>query len=64
VTQTMPLTAPDSLAPEQYASLMAFLLSYNCVKPAGNGQRAFPNTDLPALQQVHLGATTCAPQRS
>jgi hypothetical protein len=23
----------------------------------------FPNTDLPALQQVHLGGTTCAPPK-
>jgi mono/diheme cytochrome c family protein len=61
VTQRMPLTAPGSLRPEEYASIMAFLLDYDCVKPAGNDQQPFPTTDLPALQQVALGGTTCAP---
>jgi mono/diheme cytochrome c family protein len=61
VTQRMPLTAPGSLNPEQYASLMAFLLDYDCVKPAGNGLQPLPTADLPALQQVQLGGTTCAP---
>jgi alcohol dehydrogenase (cytochrome c) len=61
VTQRMPLTAPGSLKPEEYASIMAFLLAYDCVLPAGNGQQPFPTTDLPALQQVELGGTTCAP---
>ena len=61
VTQTMPLTAPGSLAPNDYAAVMAFLLSYDCVKAAGDGRRPFPTTPLPDLQQVTLGATTCAP---
>jgi mono/diheme cytochrome c family protein len=61
VTQTMPLTAPGSLAPNDYAAVMAFLLSYNCVKAAGDGQQPFPTNPLAALQQVTLGATTCAP---
>jgi len=60
VTQRMPLTAPGSLKPQEYASIMAYLLAYDCVKPAGNGQQPFPTTDLPALQQVALGGTTCA----
>jgi len=51
----------DSLKPEEYASVMAFLLDYDCVKPAGNDQQPFPATDLPALQQVELGGTTCVP---
>jgi alcohol dehydrogenase (cytochrome c) len=63
VTQSMPLTAPGSLKPDEYASVLAFLLSYDCVKPAGNGQQPLPTTDLPALQQVTLGATTCAPKQ-
>jgi mono/diheme cytochrome c family protein len=62
VTQRMPLTAPGSLKPDEYASVMAFLLSYDCVKPAGDGQQAFPTTASPALQQVTLGGTTCAPK--
>ena len=62
VTQRMPLTAPGSLKPDQYASVVAFLLSYDCVKPAGNGQQPLPTAALPALQQVTLGGTTCAPK--
>jgi mono/diheme cytochrome c family protein len=62
VTQTMPLTAPGSLKPDDYAAVMAFLLSYDCVQPSGDGRQPFPTGgDLPALQQVTLGATTCAP---
>jgi len=60
VTQTMPLTAPGSLQPGEYAALMAFLLSYDCVQPADSGQQPFPTTDLPSLQQVELGSATCA----
>jgi hypothetical protein len=41
---------------------MAYMLSYDCVKPAGNGQQPFPTKDLPALQQVQLGGNTCAPK--
>ncbi len=63
VTQSMPLMAPGSLKPDEYASVMAYLLSYNCVKPAGGGQQPFPTTDLPALQQVELGGATCAPKK-
>ncbi len=63
VTTTMPMTAPASLKPEEYASIMAFLLSYDCVQPVGDGQQPFPTTDLPALQQVELGGATCAPKK-
>jgi mono/diheme cytochrome c family protein len=63
VTQTMPLTAPGSLKPDEYASVMAFLLSYDCVPAAGGGQQPLPVTDLPALQHVTLGATTCVPKQ-
>jgi mono/diheme cytochrome c family protein len=64
VTQSMPLTAPGSLQPDDYAAVMAFLLSYDCVQPAGNEEQPFPTTDLPSLQQVELGGTTCAPKAS
>jgi mono/diheme cytochrome c family protein len=64
VTQSMPLAAPGSLRPDEYASVMAFLLSYDCVPPAGDSQQPFPTTDLPALQQVTLGGTTCQPKMS
>jgi len=59
VTQTMPLTAPGSLTLDEYAAIMAFLLSYDCVQPAGDGQQPFPTTDLPSLQQVEMGSATC-----
>lgn len=63
VTQTMPLTAPGSLRPEEYAAVMAFLLNYDCVQPSGGGQQPFPTTDLPALQQIELGSATCTPKK-
>jgi alcohol dehydrogenase (cytochrome c) len=62
VTQRMPLTAPGSLKPEEYASVIAFLLAYDCVAPAANGQRPLAATDMGVLQQVHLGGTTCVPR--
>jgi alcohol dehydrogenase (cytochrome c) len=61
VATQMPLTAPGSLAPDDYASVMAYLLSYDCVKPAGNGKAPFPTTDDPALSKVTIGAKTCPP---
>jgi hypothetical protein len=33
----------------------------DCVPPTGNS-RPFPTTEIPALQQVTLGGTTCAPK--
>jgi alcohol dehydrogenase (cytochrome c) len=62
VVQTMPLTAPGSLKPDEYAAVMAYLLNYDCVQPAAAGQQPFPIQDLPALQQVVLGSATCAPK--
>jgi len=62
VVQQMPLTAPGSLKPDEYAQIMAYILSYDCVQPAGGGQQPFPNDDLPALQQVQLGSATCTPK--
>jgi mono/diheme cytochrome c family protein len=62
VTQTMPLTAPGSLKPDENAAVMAYLLSYNCVQAAGGGQQEFPTQDLPALQQVELGSASCPPK--
>ena len=62
VVQQMPLTAPASLTPDEYAQIMAYLLAYACVQPAGGGQQPFPSEDLPALQQVQLGSATCTPK--
>ncbi len=61
VTQTTPLTAPGYLSPADYAAVMAFLSSRDCVQPSGDGQ-PFPTGDLPALEQITLGAGTCAPE--
>jgi alcohol dehydrogenase (cytochrome c) len=63
VTQSMPLTAPGSLKPDEYAAVMAFLLSYDCVQPSSGGQEPFPTTDLASMQQVELGSATCAPKK-
>lgn len=58
VTQQMPLGAPGSLQPQQYASIIAYILSYDCVKPAAGG-KAFPITDRPEFKKVVLGGRTC-----
>lgn len=60
VTQ-MPFTAPGSLKPEQYASIMAFLASYDCVKQATG---TFPTTALPNFKNVVLGGRSCPPSGS
>jgi hypothetical protein len=62
LVQTMPLTAPGSLKPDEYAAVMAYLLSYDCVQPAGGGQQQFPTEEPPDLQHVKLGSATCAPK--
>jgi alcohol dehydrogenase (cytochrome c) len=61
VTTQMPLTAPGSLSADDYASVMAYMLSYSCVKPDGNGIVPFPTTDQPALAKVTVGANVCPP---
>ena len=59
VTAQMPLTAPGSLTPAQYASLMAYLLASNCVKPSGNGTTPFPTADQAAFKTVVLVGAAC-----
>jgi outer membrane protein assembly factor BamB len=59
VTTQMPLTAPGSLSPQQYASVMAYLLQYNCVSPANGGKTPFPTHDMPAFSTVKLTGATC-----
>jgi mono/diheme cytochrome c family protein len=61
VVHSMPLTAPGTLSPNDYAAVMAYLLSYDCVPPADHGTQPFPTTSLPSLQQVQIGGTTCPP---
>ena len=62
VVQSMPLTAPGTLSPNDYAAVMAYLLSYDCVTPAEHGTQPFPTTSLASLQQVQIGGTTCPPE--
>jgi alcohol dehydrogenase (cytochrome c) len=57
VTKQMPLTAPASLSPSTYASLMAFLLASNCVKASRNAP--FPTTDQPAFKTVVIVGKSC-----
>ena len=62
VIQTMPLTAPGSLKADEYAAVMAYLLSYDCVQTAGDGQQEFPTQEPAGLHQVELGSATCPPK--
>ena len=57
----MPLVSPGSLAPPEYASILAYMLAYDCVKPSGDGKTPFPTTDLPEFKQVIIGARSCPP---
>ena len=60
VTQ-MPFTAPGSLKAAQYASILAFLVSYDCVKQSAG---AFPTTDRAEFKSVVLGGRSCPPSGS
>jgi hypothetical protein len=57
----MPLTAPGSLTARQYASIMAYLLAANCVKPSGNGTMSFPVADQAEFKTVVLVGAVCTP---
>ncbi|PPQ35795.1 c-type cytochrome [Rhodopila globiformis] len=52
VLNDMPMNAPSSLSPQQYASVLAFLLASNCY-PAGN--KPFPVSPDPAFKQIRIG---------
>jgi len=54
VTKNMPLTAPGTLPAADYAAIMAYMLSYDCVKPSGDGKTPFPAGDISALKTDHL----------
>jgi alcohol dehydrogenase (cytochrome c) len=63
VTKTMPLTAPGTLPAADYAAIMAFMLSYECVKPSGDGKTPFPTgDDVSALPPITFGAKVCKPE--
>ena len=59
VTTQMPLTAPGSLTPDQYATIMAYLMAYNCIKPANGGTKPFPTSDVPSNKTVMFSGATC-----
>ncbi len=59
VTKQMPLTAPGSLSKDHYASILAFLLASNCVKPSDGGTKAFVAADAAASQNVVLASASC-----
>jgi alcohol dehydrogenase (cytochrome c) len=68
VTTQMPLGAPGSLSPEQYADIMAYLLAYDCVPAtggtaaSGGGTAPFPTKDQPAFSKVVFGGRSCPPK--
>lgn len=59
VTQQMPLSAPGSLKPNQYAAIMAYILASDCVTPSGGGKTPFPTTDVPAFKKVVVNSGSC-----
>lgn len=59
VTTQMPLSAPGSLKPQQYAAIIAYLLSYDCVAPANGGKTPFPTSDRPQFAKAKLAGATC-----
>jgi alcohol dehydrogenase (cytochrome c) len=59
VTTQMPLGAPGSLSPTQYAALMAYIMSYDCIAPANGGKTPFPTTDQPAFAKVVVQSQSC-----
>ena len=63
VTTQMPLNAPGSLKPDQYAAIIAYLLSYDCVAHSQVGSEAFPNTDRPEFKKVVFGGRSCPAQQ-
>jgi mono/diheme cytochrome c family protein len=58
VTQQMPLNAPGTLSKSDYAAVMAYVLAYDCAKPA-TGSEPFPVTVTPELSAIKPGAQTC-----
>ncbi len=59
VTQQMPLSSPGSLKPDQYAAILAYLFSYNCIHASGGDKSAFPTRDEPAFKAVAVRGATC-----
>jgi hypothetical protein len=49
------------LAAADYAAIMAYMLSYECVKPSGEGKTPFPTGNISALKPITFGAKVCPP---
>jgi alcohol dehydrogenase (cytochrome c) len=62
VTTQMPLTAPGSLKPDQYAEVIAYLLKYDCVTASAEGTQPFPTANQPGFAKVILGGRSCPPK--
>jgi alcohol dehydrogenase (cytochrome c) len=62
VTTQMPLSAPGSLTPQQYANIMAYMLSYDCVHVAQQGTQPFPTANEPEFSKVTFGGRSCPPR--
>lgn len=62
VATQMPMTAPASLSADDYASIMAYMLAYDCVPPTDGGKVPFPTKDDSTLTKVTVGAKTCPPE--
>jgi alcohol dehydrogenase (cytochrome c) len=60
VTQQMPLTAPGSLSPSAYASIIAYLLASNCVKPSVPAAPFPSSSQLSPADQSSLGKVVIA----
>ncbi len=58
VVGQMPLTAPGSLSKTNYAAVMAYILSYDCVKSSGGGT-PFPTTATAQLSSVKPTGQSC-----
>jgi hypothetical protein len=48
-----------SLKPAEYASIMAYLLMYDCVTPSHAAKQSFPTTNAPAFSTVIFGGRSC-----
>lgn len=59
VTTQMPLTAPGSLKPAEYADVIAYLLKYDCVQASQEGTEPFPTTNQPEFSKVVIGGRSC-----
>ena len=61
VVQQMPLTAPGSLSKNDYAAVMAYILAYDCVKPAAGG-KPFSASLATHLTTIKLSSGSCPPK--